>query len=244
MPDAKAGGVPTPDEVGKAKAILERYLQHFPEQGRGAPPHGLQRSRTEDNPRNLRQRLADHVLENVAKYLVAGVLAVIAAAALWVKARVDDGTLISILGGVPASGAVVAFNGTQAHNHQCPDGWEIMPNAQGRFIVGAGSQFVALADTGTGTPDGKLLPATGGEASVKLGLEHLPDHAHGITGRTGPVMGGRAGGGTPHLPNAGDIPVFGPAENSGGLLRSGPQKRLDILPPYVALYFCRQVPTK
>jgi microcystin-dependent protein len=68
---------------------------------------------------------------------------------------------------------IVMFKGG---SNMVPDGWALCdgnngtPNLKDKFIIGAGGR--------------KSLGATGG-GSVKLSVNHLPSHAHGVSGITG-----------------------------------------------------------
>lgn len=137
-------------------------------------------------------------------------------------------------------GAVVAFDRQKAQ--PCPDGWRPFEPAGGRVIVGAGFNKNASK---SGTPlfqrpshlDDEAA-AIGGEERWTLTEAQMPPHQHGVYPHAGYTASGN-----------GDLPPSGAIEGAGGgdakthvwpniTSVTGGGKPFDIMPPFVALYYC------
>jgi hypothetical protein len=72
------------------------------------------------------------------KWIVVGVLGLIALGLSWLWGWFASGGLKSVLVGIP-EGAIIAFD-RGANDGACPDGWERFEPADGRAIIGAGGK--------------------------------------------------------------------------------------------------------
>lgn len=110
----------------------------------------------------------------------------------------------------------------------CPPGWNDFTAAQGKFLVGTGSD---------GQGDVYALGANGGEARHQLTQAEMPSHSHPMTfGWGGP------GG---HIDTAGSGPgydgYFGPGGSYPGHHATdamGGTQPHENRPPYVAVRWC------
>lgn len=126
----------------------------------------------------LAKKIRAEITSQLAKWVVGIIAALIVAAALgwWFYLYP---IIVKLIGGVP-SNAVVAFDTAAG---KCPEGWEVLPDAVGRVIVGAASQGVGNNDE-TGAPI--AAPAfrnSGGRASVVIQPENLPPLAVAVAWR-------------------------------------------------------------
>lgn len=141
--------------------------------------------------------------------------------------------------------AVVAFA-----DDSCPPGWSRYTKAHGRMIVGATENAEFLAEYSKGS-DGKQLPLKkfgehGGQATVTLTEAQTAPHAHALkryyaydfstgpdvlvlTGESRSVEDGEASKWTFGRDRSEDLKTTDAA--GGG-------QPHDIMPPYIALYFC------
>ena len=125
------------------------------------------------------------------------------------------------------SGAVVAFD-----LNKCPPGWSRYAVGEGRFIIGAGNNKgknkdfhqVVLPDRGLGN--------TGGELKHTLTIDEMPSHDHPVT-KTGSAQGGPNTNNAHPLASSLDKPLDLSYRTGGG-------KGHDIIPPYIALRYCKK----
>ena len=113
------------------------------------------------------------------------------------------------------SGAVMPFNLSS-----CPSGWSAFESAQGRFVIGVGSD-------GEGQSYG--LEDVGGEAFHQLTIDEMPSHTHDARSKHYEVYGsgslGASHGQTPGNYETGAAGGDQPHENR---------------PPYIALLYCEK----
>jgi hypothetical protein len=126
--------------------------------------------------------------------------------------------------GLPRGG-ILAFEPVQ-NSSGCPAGWTAFAKAAGRTIIGAGK----------GPDLTERLPSSlGGAEKVKLQPENLPPHSrtYSVTGDGAHVNGGASPavfkfGGDAGLQPRGDRQT---SATGGGA-------SFEVLPPYIALYYC------
>jgi hypothetical protein len=172
--------------------------------------------------------------QKLREQLAVWLLALIGAASIWLWGWIVGGGLTRVVGAIP-SGAVVAFA------KDCPKelGWKQHSAAIGRFIVGAGTADVPWQRIGA---DGKwsgelvkltphVLTETGGEENHLLTVAQMPSHSHNTFRATG--------NGDSLYPK---IEVMGPEHNaiSAPTQNAGGNQPHNIMPPFVALYFCEK----
>ena len=151
-------------------------------------------------------------------------------------------------------GAVVAFD---LESGGCPDeSWEVFAAANDKFIVGSGVRFkVPNYQENITTYD------IGGKAQKKIEIKHLPSHKHGLVddGHTHLVQPADHGANQGH-PKHGhfsvqssdrrhvkfrmDSSVLTHSESNIRIKNEGDGIPLDILPPYVALTYCKKIREK
>jgi hypothetical protein len=177
--------------------------------------------------------IRQEAINQVAKWAVAGgaLLAVAAATGWWLYLKPR---LIETVGGLPA-GAVVAFDLPNG----CPDGWTMFDRAISRVIVGS------VAGRSAGEPirdrTGKVLTARpyrdeGGEETHSLTVEEMPPHRHQTPLVAAPDQV-TFGVGT----SARGIGGLNIQVNTGALTSdAGGGKSHNIMPPFVALFYCRK----
>ena len=143
--------------------------------------------------------------------------------------------------------AVIAFDTSKnQEGGPCPRGWDPFFPAASRVVVGAGpgeekdiegkplTPYRAFADD----PD----MARGGQERVKIGLDQMPEHQHGMhLFNTGlefkePTKGAVA------LPfGQGGYEMEHPKRDQGTLSR-GKSEPHNNMPPFIALHFCKKRP--
>ncbi len=156
-----------------------------------------------------------------------------------VDAIKSDSNLLNRLAGnivVPA-GLIAAFDRSQSVG-ACPAGWRLFEQTKGRIIIGAGANtnkdvngydltdYPALRDDAS--------KAVGGEEKHKLTVAEMPshDHANGSFNQLMKLSGGWTA-------KFGDDGVNEPTLNvSKPELKSGGDQPHNIMPPFVALYYC------
>lgn len=114
--------------------------------------------------------------------------------------------------------AIIAFE-----DYECPPGWSIFKAATARVIVGAGNTFDDLyqkADDGTRL-EGKKVGSHGGAITHLRLLEEVPDHVQPTAGNL--IKGFRRAAAEPNTV-------------TDEFLRT-------LMPPYVALLYCKKNPT-
>lgn len=166
-------------------------------------------------PREIKAEIRKEAVQQVAKYAIAGVAALIAVAGagwvLYLKDKIPDW-----VDGVP-SGAVMAFD----LSDNCPDGWRRFDDASGRFIIGSGQ--------GDDLPK-RTFRVIGGREVHRLANEELPP-LQIIYSK--PAFNGdkfSVGGGKADAVGMSNTPIdFG-----------GTSKPIDLLPPYIPLRYCRK----
>jgi len=138
--------------------------------------------------------------------------------------------------GIVPKGAVVAFASEQG----CPAGWTDYKEAWGRFIIGAVTQDKIGQIPGDFAEDArgeKLLAKDfgrpGGEEKHLLTVPEMPAHSHNIV--LDRKWGDKSNQGVGWGSDDGTHP---PAQQSTSI--EGENKPHNILPPYVALYFCKK----
>ena len=151
-------------------------------------------------------------------------------------------------------GAVIAFD---VESGGCPDeNWEVFAAANDRFIVGSGIRFkVPNYQENITTYD------TGGKAQEKIEIRHLPSHKHELVDNghthlvkpadTGPNQGHPKHGhfsvqssDRRHLTIRMDSSVLTRSKSNISITSEGGGEPLDILPPYVALTYCKKIGEK
>ena len=128
--------------------------------------------------------------------------------------------------------AVVAFDDSAG----CPDGWKPFLAAQSRAIIGATFGIGSEPGLGNNENDVALIERKyrdhGGEESVTLAQNHLPEHRHGVP--YGPSDSG-----------SGFHPILGQGKastpsNYPQTTFVGNNQPHNNMPPYIALYFCQK----
>jgi hypothetical protein len=176
--------------------------------------------------------------QQAARYLVAGIIGIVAVAATgwWLLLK----PLISkAIGGVP-SGAVVAFD--LSPDEPCPDGWTTWREATSRVIIGAGNGDLSYEAKFKKDENGVELTSRayrehGGAERETLIEDQLPPHTHEFTGF--PITtGGNDGLG--NVLAVGDRTVYGKYTPDGTISVVGKGNSINNMPPYVALYYCKK----
>lgn len=120
----------------------------------------------------------------------------------------------------PLSGAIVAFATS------CPKGWVPYAEATGRFILGAGGSHA--------------LGVPGGSDVASLGRENTPPHLHVFQGKTVTIYGYAAAPGNTLAAGHPTVSLGGSFTPEGAVLDSGEGKSFSIMPPFIALTFCKR----
>jgi microcystin-dependent protein len=141
---------------------------------------------------------------------------------------------------IPA-GAVMAFD-----LGACPTGWTELAEAQGRTIVGAQARAA-------GGLSARPARSTGGAEAVALSADQLPAHKHTLVDRghvhppsTGAtfVTGGSPGQGPANISQTGVsfvvTGVTGSATTGIEMESAGGGQPFAVMPPYLALLYCRK----
>jgi hypothetical protein len=120
-----------------------------------------------------------------------------------------------------------------------PGGWTEFTQAQGRFIIGVGNGVDKNKFSRTFSINDK-----DGEYRHTLKIEEIPAHNHRISSHQDPDIHDGLGGSQEKY---GIDQRFNPAEQHGGfkplpyvLEMTGGGGAHDIMPPYIALYFCQK----
>ncbi len=143
-------------------------------------------------------------------------------------------------------GLVAAFDDRDG----CPQGWSPFVQSQGRVILGAsfGEDDQLLSPP----PPRRKFGAHGGKTTLQIEERHMPSHRHAMVVVAAPNGIGQPGTGSnaPYfdfrnrnpLPRAQDgQPLRAQVSNqSEGTLASGGSEPISIMPPYIALYFCKR----
>ena len=195
---------------------------------------------------------------------VAIVAAVVLALATGIWNWVSEGGVVRMVQYLTASernipaGAIVAFE-----RQKCPDGWARFEEGSGRFIVGVGEDKQGN-EYSLNYKEGKPVHQTGGTRTQNISLNHLPKHTHDIqdNGHTHIALTAK------HDKNSSESQGY-PAKDQHNRFRTtdrswynkqykvdesaimkgytgitvgtaGGGKPFEILPPYVALYFCKK----
>lgn len=137
------------------------------------------------------------------------------------------------------TGMVAAFLGTapiNEPNRHCPKGWSSYRQAWGRFIVGAGP--------GEGEISDRLPLEEGGDETVTLKVEEMPNHAHRvefIERSASPPNLKALENGTGFVRRLGsNNPAALERVSFAASHRSGGNQPHNNMPPYIALYFCKK----
>ncbi|MHC2086617.1 hypothetical protein [Methylobacterium sp. CM6244] len=180
------------------------------------------------------------VRSNLIAAAASGIAGGVVAASLAAWALVA--TLPGKVGLTPA-GAVMAFD----LKGGCPSGWQPYYKGAGRFIIGAAGEVEIDNIPGDFTVDksGNRISQrgfgkSGGRQSHEINIEQMPKHNHDSAIGVGPgtTLGNR-------------FPIDGTQKQTVYGTKEGPAvsvmtayagkekpEPIDILPPYVALYFC------
>jgi microcystin-dependent protein len=177
------------------------------------------------------------MLKNIVQGIVVAVtvslLAVVGNAAF-------NGGLVRLMGGITKDelqaygvipvGTVIAFD----LGGKCPPNWRQLVELKGRMIIGAG--------TGKNLTS-RDFRAPGGAEAVALSVENLPPHTHRVYDNAGvPVRIEAPGPNEETAAGAGSEDsqrvVYGRTGFTGGMADG--VKPLDIMPPYLALTYCRK----
>ena len=153
-------------------------------------------------------------------------------------------------------GAVVAFDLPQG----CPDGWERFEAGAGRFLIGVGK----LGTRRYELPyiEGKPNYQKGGAYSQKISIQQMPRHSHDVRiyehthiarttihdsngpGSQGwPARGHRRFRSTDRTRGSPTLARNALSSSASRVVieREGRGEPINIMPPYVALYFCKKV---
>ncbi|MBZ9673971.1 DUF3352 domain-containing protein [Mesorhizobium sp. ES1-3] len=171
---------------------------------------------TSSLPTDVRKEIRREAIQQVAKYTVAGVVALIAlAGAGWFLYLKDNAP--KWVNGVPA-GAIMAFDLSDT----CPDGWAPFNDVSGRFIVGSGK--------GTDLTE-HVFRNIGGREEQSLTVDQLPPQQITIPS---PVYSK-----TDHYDvPGGPVTAVGIYQNMVSF--GGTSKSVPILPPYLPLKYCKK----
>lgn len=150
--------------------------------------------------------------------VITGVIAaLLTTVALWLFGVIQH---ISVSVTIPSQ-AVVAFD-----SNDCPEGWDKIPRADGRVIVGAGQGEKTLFQ-----PNDR-----GGHETVTLEFANLPPHSHKITAYRW------------YLYNQGnktawaDDNIDGSGQNAKTVDTTsvGSSKEVEIMPPWISYRLCKK----
>ncbi|MDX0559447.1 hypothetical protein U8C35_27165 (plasmid) [Sinorhizobium medicae] len=166
----------------------------------------------------LRQAIRKEVVRKSATYSVAAVIVLFGIAGTGWLLYLRDRVPIWV-NGVPR-GAVAAFDLTDG----CPDGWNPFDDASGRFIIGAGQ--------GKGLKE-RLTRAVGGDEEHKLTIDELPSQQIQISGLASASRGDRYNAGGKNYPVV--------TVSSGAITVGGSGNPISIMPPFIALRYCKKV---
>lgn len=196
--------------------------------------------------KQFRQDIRNEASKKAAQWAITGFVGFLSIAAFgwWIFLKPH---IINIVGGTPR-GAVVSFHRDDLDADTCPPGWRPFKQARARVILGAGDPKEA---PGKLRFDGNQVPLKhyiqnqhGGEANVEITKYHLPEHRHEINISTSleqhPGLGLTLNptyytNNVVIVPAADETPMETASEGKG--------KYLEIMPPFIALYFCKKVPS-
>lgn len=143
------------------------------------------------------------------------------------------------------AGAVVAFDRSDLGPDTCPSGWKPFGEARARVIIGAGDPALAHStpkdvDIGGHQLQGYPFRFPGGELNHQLTVAELPAHSHGIK----MIAHSEYLRGTQGYAGLESVGRDASASDPGGAVRStepaGENKPFNIMPPFIALYFCKR----
>ncbi|TIP69628.1 MAG: hypothetical protein E5X53_33610 [Mesorhizobium sp.] len=169
-------------------------------------------------PAELKAAIKKEAVQQVSKWIIATIV-VLGAAALFGWWLFLKPIIIGELGGVP-KGAVAAFDLSDG----CPDGWKQFDDASGRFVIGAGQ--------GKGLTE-RLIRAAGGSEEHKLIVDELPQQQIALQTPVYSASGDRF--------NAGGKNYLVVGITSNNISIGGAAKEIPMLPPFLALNFCKKV---
>ncbi len=190
-----------------------------------------------------------------AQVLSTIVAAVLLASLAAVGQLVTDGGLVSVLGGATKSdlesvspvpvGAVIAFD----RPNGCPKGWSDFAVGQSRMIVGA--TFKESLPNDENRLSAYKYRQTGGREQHTLRIEEMPRHTHEVNdpGHSHRVSGGFSAKDRDNQPGGGELTNGSLARGnhysqksptSLSIKHRGDGKPHSIMPPHIALYFCKR----
>ncbi len=132
---------------------------------------------------------------------------------------------------VPAKGehentrAIVAYYSDKGEK-RCPAGWSPFEEAKERFIVGASAEGLY-----------PVVGSIGGEAEVTLTEPQMPRHSHPLKKEYGWDVNGNGGA---WRIDSGDGAPWGDRKGVLDTHERGGDQPHNNIPPYIALYFCKQ----
>ena len=136
-------------------------------------------------------------------------------------------------------GMIAAFDSSASGNQVCPPGWSTFNDSAGRVIIGAGVPNEKYG-TWTRSGSGEKIPLTmrmpwsvGGEESHILSIQEIPRH-HFILHNLRPFQPA----GDSRNPNV--TGITGGAGWDFATNEVGGDAPHNVLPPYIALYYCRK----
>ncbi|MGO6667674.1 hypothetical protein ELI49_30995 [Rhizobium ruizarguesonis] len=167
-------------------------------------------------PSELKEAIRKEVVQKTATYVVAAFIGFLVIAGtgwfLYLKNSLPDWVAVP-------KGAVAAFD----VNDGCPTGWVSFDAAAGRLILGAGS--------GKGLTE-RSIREVGGAETHKLTLNELPSQKIELPGNAAASKGDRYDAGGRNYPVV--------SVNQASITIGGNGDPLSILPPYIALQYCKK----
>jgi hypothetical protein len=137
----------------------------------------------------------------------------------------------------------------------CPEGWVAHEASMGRFVVGAGQRTDSKSDEGYWVQEGTkerirlssyIVGQTGGEEKHLLTTGEMPSHSHSVYRHAAgedfkTITGGTPPPGYTYGAGSADANTGGTWVKDTGRTRSeGASQAHNIVPPFVALHFCRK----
>lgn len=208
---------------GEAQEVYSRISCRRERRGRGGDMPEVSDLITQEDLQRFKDAVRKEATDRAAKWTVGAVVALLGFAAVgwWFYLQPK---IVNVVGGVP-SGAVAAFD-----REGCPDGWSPFVDAAGRVILGVGQ--------GEGLSRRRYREMSSPVESVRLTESHIPAHQHETL--VGLVEVGAFGNGPSRRAVIGrDMgPVAATALSSS--YGRNPPEAFSIMPPFVALQFCKK----